>query len=175
MNRNQAMKRTTTALLVCVSVLVSAMVPGHPMASDPAEWKIYRSAKYGYEIRYPEGFEAWPTGPVGERDGRAIRVARKEHTAPAPILDIQLNIPMPTLESLAEAKLRDMDVSVVETEMNGIPARKITYRWKINGEIVFVELYFRGVSIVFHAQAGIHDAHKTIWWRIISTFRFKDE
>jgi hypothetical protein len=82
---------------------------------------------------------------------------------------------MPTLESLDETKFRDMDVSVVEAEMNGIPAREITYRWKINGEIVLVELYFRGVSIVFHAQAGIRDAHKTIWWRIISTFRFKDE
>ncbi len=82
---------------------------------------------------------------------------------------------MPALEFLANAELREMDVRVIETDMNGIPAREITYRWKTNGEIVFVELYFRGASIVFHAQSGIHDARKTIWWRIISTFRFKDE
>ena len=37
-----------------------------PVASDIAEWQIYRNAKYGYEIRYPEGFEAWPTGPADD-------------------------------------------------------------------------------------------------------------
>jgi hypothetical protein len=151
------------------------MVPGLPAASDLAEWQIYRNSKYGYEIRYPEGCETWPTGPAGERDGRAIRVGRKEHSAPAPILDIELNRTMPTLKSLADADLRDMDVAVVETDMNGIPAREITYRWKINAEIVFVELYFRDVSIVFHAQPGTRDARETIWWRIISTFRFENK
>jgi hypothetical protein len=175
MSHNLMMKRETAVLLACISALAPFMVPGLPVASDLAEWQIYRNAKYGYEIRYPEGFEAWPTGPAGERDGRAIRVGRKERSAPAPILDIQLNLTMPTLKSLADAELRDMDVAVVETDMNGIPAREITYRWKINGEIVFVELYFRDVSIVFHAQAGIHDARNTIWWKIISTFHFKGE
>jgi hypothetical protein len=48
-----------------------------------------------------------------------------------------------------------MDVNVVETDMNGIPAREITCPWKIIGEIVF------------HAQPAIRGARETIWWRII--------
>jgi hypothetical protein len=151
------MNEKIAALLVGVWILPLVMGQGRPPASDPAAWNVYSNAKYGYEVRYPDGFEVWPTGPVGERDGRAIRIARKEHSAPAPVLDIQMQVPMPTLKALADVELRDMDVTARDAEINGVPAREVTYRWKIN------------------AQAGVHDAHETIWWTIISTFRLHDD
>ncbi len=166
------MKRATAFALVCALALASVVAPGRPANADLAEWQTYRNAKYGYEIRYPRDFESWPTGPADERDGRALRIARKQHSAAAPVLDIRLNAPLPALEPPAGGELRDMDVGAVETEMNGIPARQLTYRWKSNGEIVFFELHLRDASLVFHAQPGIRDARETIWWKIISTFRF---
>ena len=170
-----AMKERSSFVLIGVSILASIMGQGLLIASDLAEWRTYRNAKYGYEIRYSEEFEVWPTGPAGERDGRTIRVGLKEHAAPAPVLDIQMQAPAPTLESLADLELRDMDIIAGDAEINGVPAREITYRWKSSGDVALVELSFRDVLMVFHAHSAVGDVHKTVWWKVISTFRFLDE
>lgn len=141
---------------------------------DSAQWNTYRNAKYGYEIQYPEGFEVWPTGPVGERDGRAIRVARKEYAAPTPVLDIHIQVSMATFDSLTSIEAPDMDIMAGDIEIDGAPAREVTYRWKSNGDVVFVSLYFRGALIEFHAPSGVGDVHETVWWQVISTFRVQD-
>jgi hypothetical protein len=159
-------------LLIGLFVLAASVRHVHA-APDVEAWQTYRNAKYGYSIQYPEDFEAWPTGPAGSRDGRAIRIGRKEHAAPTPMLDIHMQVEAPAVESLIESP--DMDVTVGSVEIQGVRAREVTYRWKSNGDLVFVTLYLRDTAIEFHAHPGLRDFRKSVWWEIVSTFRFQDE
>ncbi|MCP3994647.1 MAG: hypothetical protein GY722_06210 [bacterium] len=145
------------------------------IAPDTVDWQTYRNAKYGYEIRYPIDFETWPTGPPGERDGRTIRIARREYSAPVPVLDIRAQAKMPDLETLGDLEIPNMELSVDNVTINGLPALELTYRWKTNGDIAFVHFHVGDVLIEFDAGAGLRDVRETPWWRIISTFRLQGE
>lgn len=138
--------------------------------ADSSDWQVYRNARYGYEIRYPNGFELWPTGPVGERDGRAVRIALREHAAPVPVLDVRV-LSETAAEPWAAADLPDMDVALADVEVNGVRSIEVTYRWKVNGDIAFVDWHVQDTLIQFHAQPGLRDVRETVWWKIISTFR----
>jgi hypothetical protein len=169
------MTRTRAVLVIGGLALAAVAGQGIVTASGPADWNTYRNARYGYEIRFPDQLEAWPTGPPGERDGRSIRVGLKEHASPVPVIDIHVRFPTSGRAFLAGEEPRDMDVTRGDVEIGGIPAREVTYRWKSNGDVVFVELHFGDVLIVFDAQPGVVDAHDTIWWDVISTFRVRDD
>ncbi len=145
------------------------------IAPDTVDWQAYRNAKYGYEIRYPTDFEVWPTGPSGERDGRTARIARREYSAPVPVLDIRAQAKMPNLESLGDVEIPNMELSVDNVTINGHPALELTHRWKANGDIAFVNFHVGDVLIKFDAGAGLQDIRETPWWRIISTFRLQGE
>jgi len=161
-----------TVLLVSLFVLASGA--WHVQAASEVDpWQTYRNPKYGYEIRYPSDFEAWPTGPAGNRDGRAIRIGRKEYAAPTPMLDIHMQVEAPAVETLIASP--EMDVTVGSVEIHGVQAREVTYRWKSNGDLEFVTLYLRDTAIEFQAHPGLRDLRTTVWWKIISTFRFRDE
>jgi hypothetical protein len=161
------------ALLI---VLNSVQLWGLETEKSPAAWQVYSNSKYGYELRFPKGFEVRPTGPEGRRDGATIRVARKEHATPIPVLDITVHpktahAGFPRLP----AELKDFTVTVNEIHLGGKPAKEAIYRWTSNGEIAFSEVYLDG--IVFHVAAapGTMDMHKTEWWEIISSFRLIDK
>ncbi|MGH7587122.1 MAG: DUF3224 domain-containing protein [Gemmatimonadota bacterium] len=141
---------------------------------DTLDWHTYTNNRYGYEIRHPDGFDLWPTGPEGERDGATLRIARKEYAAPAPVLDIDVRYGEAHPEP-APAASPGMDVAIVDHRINGVDARQITYRWESNGEIAFLEVHRSGVLFRFQAGVDFFDIRDTIWWEIISTFRFLDE
>ncbi len=143
--------------------------------ADSLTWRVYRNATYGYEIDIPSGFEVWPTGPAGERDGRSIRIGRREYAAAAPVLDIRVQKQRPTVDPLADAEFPDVNTTVDCVEINGVRGTEVTFRWVANGDIAFVELHLGDALIEFHAQPGLTDMRETLWWRIISTFRFRDE
>ena len=141
--------------------------------SDVEQWQTYENPKFGYEIRYPDGFEVRPTGPLDKRDGRSIRIALREHAAPTPVMDIHVQEQGATLEPLTTGELPDMDVTTGDVKIGGIQGRQLEYRWKSNGEIAFFILYVDNVVIEFHADSGIRDMRKTIWWKVIETLRFR--
>ena len=140
-------------------------------APEFADWQTYRNTKYGYEIRYPIEFDAWPTGPVGERDGRTIRIGRREYSAAAPVLDIRAQVKMPNLESLEDIEFPKMELSVDHVKIDDLQALELTYRWEGSGDIAFVNIHFDDLLIEFDAGAGLRDIRKTPWWKIISSIR----
>jgi hypothetical protein len=137
-----------------------------------AEWRVYRNDAFGYEIRYPPGFEVWPTGREGERNGGAIRIGRTEFAAPTPMLDISVGIRLARGLPANPPGLRVLERDAI---VNGVRFREMTYRWEENGEIAFVELRHARALLVFHAPAGLQDFHETVWWSIMSGFRFLDQ
>ena len=139
------------------------------VAKDTSEWQVHRSEKFGYEIRYPQGFEAWLTGREGERDGGAIRIGLKEFAAAAPMLDVSVGTRMARGLPPNPPQLNTLERDAV---INGVRFREITYRWKANGEIAFVELRHSTALLVFHAPAGTQNLHGTVWSAIMSTFTF---
>ena len=168
------MRVKSAVLLIGAWAVAFNVAEGQQTAFDSLTWHTYRNAKYGYEIGYPSGFEVWPTGPAGERDGRAIRIGRREYAAPVPVLDIRVQTQAPAVEPPVDAELPDMDVTVGEVKINGVRATEVTYRWKTTGDIAFVNLHLRDAFIEFHAQPGLRDVRETVWWRIISTFSVRD-
>jgi hypothetical protein len=140
---------------------------------SPSNWHTYKNTRYSYEIQYPDGFELWATGPEARRDGASIRIAFKEYAAPAPVLDIHVARGMTEAGRLPETGTADLAVTVEDVELNGVRSRQVTYRWKQNGEILFVELHQPNVLFRFEAAAGLEDVRDTIWWQIMSTFRFR--
>ncbi len=156
-------------------VVLFAWALGSAEVSELVDWQTYRNDKYGYEIRYPTDFEVWPTGPSGERDGRTIRIARREYSAPTPVLDIRAQARMPNLDTLGDVEIPNMGLSVDNVTINGLAALELTYRWKANGDIAFVHFHVGDVLIEFDAGAGLRDIRETPWWWIISTFRLQSE
>jgi hypothetical protein len=134
----------------------------------------YSNDAYGYEIQYPEAFDLWPTGPEGKRDGASIRIAIKDHQAPAPVLDIRISPRTPESEfSGTISPSIDLTAESEAVSINGVPAKEWNFFWKSNGEIAFVEIYLDGVVFQFAAGSGLTDFHTSQWWNIVSTFRFK--
>ena len=164
--------RSTTTLVI-LGLLVGPVWGQVP--SEVADWLSYDNARYGYEIRYPAELEVWPTGPRRQRDGRSIRIARREHAAPVPVLDIHLGerALAPAPEEMGE--LRDLQVRAREVEIHGVRGHESVYRWKSNGEIWMVRLQLGDALIEFHAAPGLEDFLGTVWWQVVSTFRFHDE
>ena len=167
------MKDSFLALVLFLSAPLIGSGQDALPANPAATWNTYSNAKYGYEIRYPDGFELWPTGPKGRRDGARIRIALAQHQAPAPVLDVYVGQGVGDTGHLPEAGLRDLDVAVEEVEVGGAPAREVTYRWKENGEIAFVEVRQPNVLFRLAAGPGLGDFAGTTWWRIVSTFRIR--
>jgi len=146
-----------------------------PTPAVSSAWNVYSNARYKYEIRYPPEFDIWPTGVQEKLDGGSIRVALKEYAAPAPVLDIYVGANAAGASRLPETGTRDMDVDAHDIEVAGAPARQVTYRWKENGEIAFVQMSGKEVVFLFRANAGLHDIRDTVWWRIIQAFRFLEK
>ncbi len=71
-------------------------------------------------------------------------------------------------------ELPDMDVTIVEVEINGAYATEVTYRWKANGDIAFVNWHVGDALIEFHPQPDLRDVRETVWWRIVTTLRLRD-
>jgi hypothetical protein len=161
-------------LAALVALVACSSVTGATRPEEPG-WHVYRNSQYGYEIRYPDGYDLWATGIQGERDGSAFRIGLKEYQAPVPVLDVKIRPrtaagQLPTLGM----QVPDMDVNVRDVLVNGVAAREAQYRWKDSRDLGFVEVHMRGAVFEFTASAGTTDFHKTEWWAIISTFRFTD-
>ena len=152
-------------------ILASSLGQELSQVPDVADWQTYRNPSYGYEIRYPDGFEVWPTGSPGQRDGRSIRVGRSEYAAPVPVLDVYLEPELPCEEYSLSLDGPDVDMTAADVAINGVRARQVTYLWKSNSEIAFVNLCIRDTLFQFQAPPGLQDFHESVWWTIISTFR----
>lgn len=59
-------------------------------------------------------------------------------------------------------------------EINGRPGKQIEYRRKFNGELAFIEINLDRVLFRLAAGPDPGDFYATLWWDIISTFRFVD-
>jgi len=164
------MKSIHWTILVGLLILCACAFQKPPAIQYDSDWHTYRNEKYGYEIRYPEGFEAWATGLEPERDGASIRIGLKEFEAPAPILDIQIH-PRVSMQETRPTP-QEMISEIADVEINGVPGTQSEYYWKDSGELLMVEVYLEGVVFWFQAGTGLHDFHATQWWEIISTFRF---
>ena len=162
------MKRTLTATLLACGSLGCASQRTTPPA-EPG-WSIYRNAKYGYEIAYPDGYEVRPARREGERDARRIRIGLKEYAAPTPVLDIELD-PADSFYELGRRKtLKDMRLEVVDLELGGRPARQVVFRWVSTDEIAFVEIHQEGALLRFQAPPGLEKFEGTVWWKIAFSF-----
>ena len=152
-------------LLALLILSAACATPGAP------DWQRHRNARYGYELRVPPGFEAFPTGSEGERDGSTLRVARVEYAAPAPVLDVRVWPPtrrdaFPALGT----NLPGMGLTVEEVDLAGKAAVLAQYRWP-SGDLAFAELWLDGMVFHFSAGAATKDVRETEWWGIIRTFR----
>jgi hypothetical protein len=170
------MKGMVLLLLLGISAPALGAEHGPEAVANTSDWHTYKNTKYGYEIRYPDGFELWATGREGQRDGGRIRIALKERTAPTPVLDIYVRYDVTTNpEHMLEAEPPSMAVAFEDTEIYGEPTRQLTYRWKESGHIALLEVRRPGVLFRFHPSPGLLDIRNTPWAKIISTFRFLDK
>lgn len=162
-------------LLAMVSSLGAACSPeGSTTVRGESGWWVYRNAEYGYQISYPEEYDLWPTGPEGQRDGASIRIVRKNYAAAVPALDVVIDPEDSLREMVAETEPVDMTVEVTDVDFGGRPGKQLELRWKANGELAFVELSLDGVTFVFDAAPGLVEFEGTVWWEIVSSFRFFD-
>jgi len=159
-----------------ILLLLAACAPGCGQipAEETAntEWQVYRNERHGYEIRFPDGYELWPTGPEGRRDGASIRIALEEHAAPAPVLDVHVGAAAAKYGLPEDDGSPDMELVADEVEINGLAARVVSRRWKESQEIVFVDVSAPRVLFQFHAAPGLSSMRDTVWWEIVGTFRF---
>jgi hypothetical protein len=163
------MARSLIHLLASAIVIPLAANQDSPVPTATSEWQVHRSETFGYEIRYPPGFEVWLTGREGERDEGTIRIGLREFAAPAPVLDISVGSRMRTgLPAIPPT----LDVVERRVVINGAGFRELTYRWQENDDVAFVELRHPRALMIFDAPAGTRDIHGTVWWSIMSTFRF---
>jgi hypothetical protein len=166
--------RKTIFAAVPVILFLQGCAPATPSyARTEPGWSVYSNDTYGYEIQYPEGFDRWPTGPEGQRDGASIRIAVKDRQSPVPVLDIRIS-PRTSEEEFTAASGKSVDFKIQPgaVSISGAPAKERIRFWKSNGEIAFVEIYLDGVVFQFAAASGLTDFHASEWWKIISTFRF---
>ena len=161
------------ALIVAlaISVAIGGGANDSGAAPGPLVWHTYRNATFGYELQHPERYEIRSTGPENARDGSRIRVAQKGYAAPAPVLDIYV------LEAAAAARLpSSVDAhwnrATIDVEIGDMPCLMTTYRFRPGGQIPMVEV--RCPEVLFRLDPGtdITDVQATIWWQIMSTFRF---
>jgi hypothetical protein len=160
-------------LIMCAPALLCACAPAS-LRYEAGEY-IYHNRRYDYEIRYPDGFDLWATGPEGRRDGRSIRIALKDHAAPTPVLDIQVYPRAPAPSPPPGYQLVDLTVAVAEVVVAGRSGEQVEYRWKESGDLAFFEVYLDGVYFTFQAGPGVRDIRDTAWWKIISSFRLPGE
>ena len=139
-------------------------------------WTSYSNKTYGYAIEHPDGFDLWPTGPEGEQDGANIRIAIKNHQAAFPILDI-LAAPRTSESEFSDliAPSAELAVESNTVRIGGLQAQERVFYWKSTGEIAMVRIFLDGVVFHFTAEPGLTAFHNSVWWEIISTFRFLPE
>jgi hypothetical protein len=167
------MKSSLPLWIIGILILCACGRAKPPTLQYDSGWYTYRNHKYGYEIRYPDGFDLWETGEARSRDGANIRVAIKEFAAPALVLDISVESNVP-LKEVSPSTDDFFTVSSDPVEINGLPGERIKYHWKSNGELAFIEIHVDRASFRFDAGPDPGDFYATPWWQIISTFRFVD-
>lgn len=168
------MKRAVTVSVLLICGCLGCASPRPPTSRDESGWSIYRNAKYGYQIGYPEGYELRVTGREDERDGRTIRIAWKEYAALTPALHVTLDPTSSRYEVTAGKGMKDMRVEVVDTEIGGRPARQVEFRWRATGDLAFVEIHREGVLFQFDASPGLREFGGTVWSEIVSSFEFRE-
>lgn len=161
---------TVSILLACGSL---SCTTDATTTRDVSGWSIYRNAKYGYQIAYPDGYVLWETGREGERDGRSIRIGLKDYAALTPVLEVQVHPERSLYERSAGGELRDMQVEVMDIDLAGLPARQVEFRFKTTGDLAFVEIHRDDALFLFHAAAGLREFEGTVWWKIVSTFQLQ--
>lgn len=168
------MRRALTVSVLLSCAWLGCASPRSTTSRDESGWSIYRNAKYGYEIRFPAGYELRATGREGERDGRAIRIGWKEYAAITPALHVTLDPTNSLYEVTAGEELKERRAQVIDIELDGKPARRVEFRWKATGDLAVVEIHGHGVLFQFHAQPGLQELEGTVWWEIVSSFRFQE-
>jgi hypothetical protein len=170
---DDAMRKFLFATLP-VLFLFSGCAPAAPRGAAPKPgWSVYSNKTYGYEIQYPKGFDLWPTGPEAEQDGANIRIAISGRQAAFPVLDILVS-PRISGSEFAEliAPSADLTVESETVWIGGIQAEERVFYWKSTGEIALARIFLDGVVFHFTAEPGLTVFHTSVWWEIISTFRF---
>jgi hypothetical protein len=168
------MKKRLLVLAVVSSFGAACSPEGPSTVRGESGWWVHSNAAYGYQISYPEEYDLWPTGPEGQRDGATIRIARKNYAAPVPVLDVVIGPEESLREKVVDVDLVDMTAEVTDIDLGGKPGKQLELRWKANGELALVELSLDGVTFVFDAAPGLHEFEGTVWWEIVSSFRFLD-
>ncbi len=170
-------KQLPLILMLTVLVFTGCAKEENAQTTHNSGWYTYRNNEYQYEIQYPDGFDLWPTGPEGERDGKAIRIGLFEYAAPTPVLDIQIRPTKSWEDAPIGAEINDMIVTIDDVDVNGLAGKQVEYRWESSEELLIVELYLDDVLFNFQARSGsdTYDFQDTEWWEIVNTFHFLDE
>ena len=144
-------------------------------ASKPG-WSVYSNKIHGYAIEYPDGFDLWPTGPEGQQDGANIRIAIKNRQAAFPVLDVLVD-PRTSESEFSDliAPSAELAVESATGWIGGLQAQERVFHWKSTGEIAMARVFLDGVVFHFTAEPGLTAFHTSVWWEIISTFRFLPE
>jgi hypothetical protein len=194
--------KSMKTLLLSASMVLCILLCGFCACSDDrtdaepdtTEWTSYRNEEYGYEIRYPAGFDFHLTGSEDERDGREFQISREMVYGPC----LHCNV-YPGLS--AEDIYRDrweitsgMIPGIVSTIQNSAKdsltwryeITKLTMadkevlvegaRWVPSGTLTGRSLFFDGVVFVYSPGGfGPEDEGPMSWptaLEIVSNFRF---
>jgi hypothetical protein len=147
-------------------------VAGDLPASPDSTWHTYVNAKYGYSIRYPDGYELCPTGWNGETDGATIRIAVRYSSAYGNLLDVVV-CPGAPMEAGAPPGQTETTITRVRDErLDGAPIRVEETRWKKDGSLGWARIYREGAVFDYLGGNGVSDIQDTVWWQIVSSFTF---
>ncbi|MFO1465697.1 MAG: hypothetical protein U1F35_04515 [Steroidobacteraceae bacterium] len=142
------------------------------VATTMHAWRTYANAKYGYRISHPDEFELILTGLEHERDGRTFRIVRRNHAAPVPTLDVQLepNAPLEPGTSVLGSSF-DRTVTRMPIVLDGRNGTESVYRFKSSGEVASIVIDLGAVRFLFTASADTQDFRATPWWQVIQSFQ----
>jgi peptidoglycan LD-endopeptidase LytH len=141
-----------------------------PAPEGKVGWQQYTNEKYGYSLRYPLGFEVFATGASGVRDGRTLRIGRRDYSAPAPILDLDLSALSSGHRAWIESRHPAYSVKSQPTKINGLAGTLREIRHEPGGELAWVIVDLGRANMILSVSTELQDYRSSEWWQIVSSF-----
>ncbi len=166
-----------------------------PLVDRIAEWKTYRNKKYGYQVKYPKGWEIIEAKPrVGYKTEEAMNILYDGQVQKVTFLEkkyvnwrgeFQIGIiSNPDKLSLEQYinKSDYADVSggslirgISDTTVSGKPAKRLSI-FAFDHEGIEIIMLYKGyiyyISFTDNPSDAEEERHQQIYQQILSTFRF---
>jgi hypothetical protein len=156
---------------VMVSIVLSLAL--QPCCAERPEfegWHGYTNEKYGYSLRYPPSFDVHATGPSCARDGRTLRVRKVAHSAPTPVLDIDLTEPESKHQAWTESRHPAYSRRSQRIEIGRMPGTVWEIWHEPSGELAWVIVDLGKATMTLALSAELRDYRGSDWWQVISSF-----